>query len=136
MNAGLPARRACVSSTAPPGSAGFEEAVREVDRAIELDASLAAAWLQRAVGLAMAGDMTGAETSLRHAVDHAGDDPRPVSMLAELLMRTGREAEARALLESAAHREAHGGELGTTRRGPAGAERTPTGGVQHSDEGE
>lgn len=114
---------AVLMQIAPPGSEQFDEGVREVERAIEIDAGYAPGLQQRAIGLAMSGDMAGAEQALRDAMQVAGEDVRPGLMLVELLRQTGRAGEAEELLarlQSAEHAPA-----GTDEHG-----RTPTGGVR------
>lgn len=120
---------ATLMQLAPPTSDKFAEGVRAVERAIEIDGRYAPAWQQRAVAYAVGGDMAGAEAALRRAVEVAGNDPRPRLMLAEMLSQTGRADEARALMEQAAHAEAHA----PANRGPA-PRRTPTGGVREEGE--
>lgn len=114
---------AVLMQIAPPGSEQFDEGVREVERAIEIDPRYAPGLQQRAIGLAMAGDMNGAERALREAMVVAGADLRAGLMLVELLRQTGRATEAENLLR----------ELQKAEHAPAASDdrgRTPTGGVR------
>jgi Tfp pilus assembly protein PilF len=75
----------------------------------------------------MAGDIAGAEGSLREALRADPRDEQSLLMLAELLRRSGRGDEAEELLRSAAH--APPSPPGPEPGAPA-PERTPTGGTR------
>jgi tetratricopeptide (TPR) repeat protein len=64
----------------------FDEAIKSVDTAIELDSTLPDARLQRGLILAAAGKTSEAEQDLRKAIKDSPKDVRPLISLADLLL--------------------------------------------------
>lgn len=85
-------RRALEAGDASAAIAAFQAA-------LEVDGSLAPAWLGLSAASELEGDWVNALGSARRAVELAPDNPAPQLALSTLLARTGREAEALAAFE-------------------------------------
>lgn len=80
------------------------EAVSWLRRALKKDPQLAAAHYYLGAALEAQGDLNGAEREYRDADEIARDDPRPLSALCEMRVRSGRAAEAKELRQLLAKR--------------------------------